>query len=97
MDGRAWSEPVAAAEPEDAGEAMRTLAAPLAGHARYVRVTCVKDPTYPRQLLAELRILPAVASAALAARTTPFLVKRALDKAMLAAGVPRRARPCATS
>lgn len=88
VDGRAWSEPVAAAEPEDAGEAMRTLAVPLAARARYVRVTCVKDPTYPRQLLAELRILPAVASAALAARTTPFLVKRALDKAMLAAGVP---------
>ncbi len=89
LDGRAWSEPVAAAEPENVGETMRMLTVPLAARARYVRVTCVKDPTYPRQLLAELRLFAAVEDpAALAARTTPFLVKRALDKAMLAAGVP---------
>ena len=91
LDGRRWTDPVVVDRAEgsgDAGDALRAFTADCAARARYVRVACVKDAACPRQLLAELRIFAASDAGALAARTTPFFVKRALDRAMLAAGVP---------
>ena len=88
-DGKTWSEPVSTTAFAAAGNVMRVATVDLEAACRYVRVTCVQDVTYPRQLLGEIAILAgAERPAELASRTTPFAVKRALDRAMLAAGVP---------
>ncbi|MGN0846687.1 MAG: FAD-dependent oxidoreductase, partial [Kiritimatiellia bacterium] len=87
-DGATWSAPVVTESAASVGTDRRILLVDVATACRYVRVVCEKGVEAPRQLLAELTILAAAESpTALAARTTPFHVKRALDRAMLAAGV----------
>ncbi len=89
VDGVTWSDPVTVDIGEPAGDSMASLTANVKASCRYVRVTCAKGETYARQLLAELVVFSEREDmTALAARTTPFVVKRALDKAMLAADVP---------
>ena len=86
-DGRSWSTPIASEARVASGQSV--LAAEVAADCRYVRVKCVKGEGYTRQLLAELSVLSAIENPnALAARTTPFYVKRALDRAMLKADIP---------
>ena len=87
-DGRKWSDPVQV-ETFRAEEERRTFTWNGEARARYVRVAAHKAPDYPRQLLAEIAVMrPASPGSALAERATPFTVKRVLDRAMLAAGVP---------
>ena len=90
VDGATWSAPVVTRESAGAGGVLRMTTVDVATACRYVRVTCVKDATYSRQLLAEVAVLAAEDPDAreLVDRTTPFYVKRALDRAMLKAGVP---------
>ena len=89
VDGTKWSEPVAVNKFEDAAGEQRTFTWDKAFAARYVRVKAVRTPDFPRQLLAEIKVLRAPdENAAFEPRTTPFIVKRALDRAMLAANVP---------
>ena len=65
------------------------LSVPISGTWRYLRVRAVRDPAYPRQLLGELRVLKGDSAVdTLVDRTTPITVKRTLDEALLAAGVP---------
>ncbi len=88
-DGKAWSSPVEVNDPDQAGSDVISFSVSLAAECRYVRLVCVKDVTCPRQLLAELVIYPVIDNPhAFAKRTTPFTVKRTLDKALLAANVP---------
>ena len=87
-DGKVWSESTVSDAPDGSGESC-ALVANIVADCRYLRVKCVKGEGYSRQLLAELSVLSALENpGVLAARTTPFLVKRTLDHAMLKANVP---------
>jgi len=87
-DGKRWSSPVAVAKYDAAAE-RRTFVWDQSFKARFVRVKAVRAEGFPRQLLGEIVVRRAVAEGAeLAKRTTPFIVKRALDRAMLGAKVP---------
>lgn len=69
--------------------AMMTI--PLKGRYRYLRVHAVLGEGVSRQLLGEFFIYPTEKTdtgGALADRTTPLKVKRALDKALLEANIP---------
>lgn len=54
---------------------------------RYVRATQEREPDYPRQELGKL-FVQAPVPGELRKEVTPFLIKRGLDKSLLAAGVP---------
>ena len=54
---------------------------------RYVRATQTREPDYPRQEVGKIVVREPVA-AELRDEVTPFLLKRGLDKSLLAAGVP---------
>ncbi len=54
---------------------------------RYVRVTQMREADYPRQEIGKLVVQAPVAND-LQTSATPFLIKRGLDKSLLAAGVP---------
>ncbi len=88
-DGKEWTEPMLIDTSDQVGDGIISFSANVKTECRYVRMLCTKDETCPRQLLAELIIYPEIDDPnAFAARTTPFIVKRTLDKELLAAGVP---------
>ncbi len=97
-DGKTWSSIAFTDKPAVMGTTSNgILTLPLEGAWRYLRVRAVKDAAYPRQLLGELRVIKGdSAVSGLVDRATPFAVKRTLDEAMLAAGVPylTGAMPC---
>lgn len=87
-DAKTWSKVASVSKFDVAGDRrIFTWMHPF--KARYLRVTAERTPGYPRQLLAELTVSqPAAGEGVLETRTTPFIVKRALDRALLAAEVP---------
>ena len=89
-DGKTWTSLAFSDKPAVRGTTNNgILEVPLKGKWRYLRVCAVKDAAYSRQLLGELRIIKGdSAVTGLVDRVTPFAVKRTLDEAMLAAGVP---------
>ncbi len=88
-DGKEWTKPIRIGKRDPLGDARSSFTAHVKAACRYVRVLCIKDATYPRQLLAELSVYSASQDVNdLASRTTPFLLKRTLDKALLEAGIP---------
>ena len=88
-DGKTWSKPVTVTKIIEADGERRVFAWEKPFTARHLRVKAVKAPDYPRQLLAELTVQRPVADdTQLETQTTPFIVKRALDRALLAADVP---------
>ncbi len=87
-DGKAWTPP-ARVENVDFADDLRTFRWAKTGCARFVRVKALKAVDAPRQLLGEITVArPAEGAAQLAVRTSPFIVKRALDRALLASRVP---------
>ena len=89
-DGKTWTPVAFTDKPAVRGTTTSgLLTVPFEGRWRYLRVTAIRDAAYSRQLLGELRVLKGDSAVdALVDRATPFAVKRALDEAMLAAGVP---------
>ena len=89
-DGKEWSPISFSDKPAVRGTTNSgILSVPIAGTWRYLRVRAVRDPAYPRQLLGELRVLKGDSAVdTLVDRATPIAVKRTLDEALLAAGVP---------
>ncbi|MGN0853305.1 MAG: FAD-dependent oxidoreductase [Kiritimatiellia bacterium] len=87
-DGTTWRAAEGVPDVAEAGTDVRRLFLPVRTSCRYVKVFCAKAETYPRQLLGEIRVLAECDGRALASRTTPFLVKRTLDRQLLAAKVP---------
>ena len=89
-DGKTWSLVSFSDKPAVMGTTNSgILSVPISGTWRYLRVRAVRDPAYPRQLLGELRVLKGDSAVdELVDRTTPIAVKRTLDEALLAAGVP---------
>ena len=89
-DGKAWTSVGFTDKPAVLGTTNNgILTIPFAGTWRYLRVSAIRDAAYSRQLLGELRVLKGDAAVAgLTDRTTPFIVKRTLDEALLSAGVP---------
>ena len=89
-DGKAWSLVSFSGKPAVMGTTNSgILSVPVSGTWRYLRVRAVRDPAYPRQLLGELRVLKGDSAVdTLVDRTAPIVVKRTLDEALLAAGVP---------
>ncbi|MGN0852675.1 MAG: FAD-dependent oxidoreductase [Kiritimatiellia bacterium] len=89
-DGAAWT-PYAVVTRADNAYGQRVSDSPFGHRApvtcRFVRATQVREPDYPRQEKGRLAVLAPV-PAGLRATVTPFLLKRGLDKALLAAGVP---------
>ena len=89
-DGKSWSPIAFSDKPAVRGTTSNgILTVPIEGRWRYLRVRAVRDASYSRQLLGELRIAKGDSAVdALVDRATPFAVKRALDEALLAAKVP---------
>ena len=89
-DGKTWSPAVFADKPAVLGTTNNGIfTTPFKGTWRYLRVRATKDSAYPRQLLGELRVFKGDSAVTeLVDRVTPFTVKRTLDEALLAAGVP---------
>ncbi|MCQ2393864.1 MAG: FAD-dependent oxidoreductase [Kiritimatiellae bacterium] len=87
-DGTRWSQPATVTKYDGDGE-HRIFTWDRSFKARFLRVKAIRAKDYPRQLLGEIVVRrPVKDDTELASRTTPFIVKRTLDRAMLAAGVP---------
>ena len=91
-DGASWK-PFADLTRADNAYGQRMSLSPFerraAAACRYVRAVQYQEADYPRQEPGVLRVLAPVPEA-LRDTVTPFLIKRGLDKSMLAAGVPFR-------
>ncbi len=97
-DQQTWRE-VATIRNEQANlapsDSTTVLRAPMKARTRYLRVKAVKSSKCKRQLLAEIVVTPAEASAAVDSRSsdgvrippTPMQVKRTLEEALVKAGV----------
>ena len=87
-DGSCWTKPDTVTTYEG-DEDRRIFTWGRSFKARYVRVRATRAPHFPRQLLGEIVIRrPAKDETELAARTTPLIVKHALESALRTAGVP---------
>jgi hypothetical protein len=89
-DGRQWQPGVTIENrPEDATQMPGIFVAPLAAKTRWVKFVLEKDPRVGRLLLGELQIFapPAKGSGPKYSTPRPMQVKKALDAALLAAGV----------
>jgi len=92
LDGQSWTALGSSGE-RVAGESHEcaSLSVPAKGKVRFLRIAAKKEPACARQLLAEYYVYPpagAKPEAKLADATTPLKVKRALDEALLKAGIP---------
>ncbi len=89
-DGKVWT-PYAALTRADNAYGHRVFDSPFVHRApvtcRYVRATQTREADYPRQEIGKLVVQAPVAKG-LRKATTPFLIKRGLDKSLLTAGVP---------
>lgn len=63
---------------------------PYRGLYQTLQITATLDPTFPRQLIGEISILPPTKGIPpkVTAETTPLRVKKTLDAALLKAGIP---------
>ena len=91
-DAKQWM-PVGTTQDQENKEDITSFNLPLSTKAQYLKVTAKKMKKYSRQLLGEICVYPAVESKKsetrqMTSETTPFKIKRALDEALLKAGVP---------
>ncbi len=88
-DGQAWRAVAELPGQASSGEEYYVLAADIDASARYVRLAVKKPDRFARVLLGEFEILSAErADGAVPPPPRPMHVKKTLDEALLAAGVP---------
>jgi ribulose 1,5-bisphosphate synthetase/thiazole synthase len=91
-DAKEWT-PAGTAQSQGSNDDVTSFNLPLPTKTRYLKVTAKKQSKYARQLLGEICVYPVAepdkqAKQPMASETTPFKIKRALDEALLKAGVP---------
>ena len=91
-DAKQWT-PVGSTQSQENSGDVTSFNLPFSMKTQYLKIAAKKQKKYARQLLGEICVTPAVEAKKIekrqmASETTPFKIKRALDEALLQAGIP---------